>query len=341
MNTSHITLRPNRLTITPRRKPLTMSKSLDLKIASKTKSDIKKQYEVNFAKRPNAFKMSKATKRKIFDSINMLYTLSKPKHITMANGGQIFNFRANFITLTLPSKQLHSDKEIKEKCLNQFLVELRKNYGLNNYLWKAELQGNANVHFHLITDKYMDFQALRRRWNRCINKLGYVDQYRSKMSRLSFKEYCKLRGYKRGDDIAPLHQAFKKGQANNWSNPNSVDVRSVHGKRELAIYIAKYISKESHEIEPTDQDLDRGAAFGRLYARSQSLCLPIGKGSICPEEWKDLLYFLNNCTDKVKYIWDQFYTVYYFAIDELPTNICVSVYRYFYGNARFWGYVFS
>ena len=44
-------------------------------------------------------------------------------------------YKLTFITLTLPSKQIHSDNEIKSKCLNQFLIELKKNYGVSRYIW--------------------------------------------------------------------------------------------------------------------------------------------------------------------------------------------------------------
>ena len=62
-------------------------------------------------------------------------------------------YKLTFITLTLPSKQIHSDNDIKSKCLNQFLIELKKNYGVNRYIWKAEKQENNNIHFHIIADK--------------------------------------------------------------------------------------------------------------------------------------------------------------------------------------------
>lgn len=45
-----------------------------------------------------------------------------------------------FVTLTLASDQIHSDNMIKEELLNQFLTELRQDYDLKNYLWKAEKQ---------------------------------------------------------------------------------------------------------------------------------------------------------------------------------------------------------
>ena len=67
-------------------------------------------------------------------------------------------YKLTFITLTLPSKQIHSDNEIKSKCLNQFLIELKKNHSVSRYIWKAEKQENNNIHFHIIADKFIKWQ---------------------------------------------------------------------------------------------------------------------------------------------------------------------------------------
>ncbi|MFC0181479.1 hypothetical protein SAMN04515674_104256 [Pseudarcicella hirudinis] len=100
-----------------------------------------------------------------------------------------------FITLTLPSKQLHHDNFIKNECLDPFIEWLKsdreyitrkgKGKGLLQgcnvkvYLWRAETQKNGQLHFHIIVDRWIDKDQIRWRWNQIVNRLGYVDRFRN------------------------------------------------------------------------------------------------------------------------------------------------------------------
>lgn len=117
----------------------------------------------------------------------------------------------SFITLTLPSKQVHSDKEIKELCLNQFLIELRKVWGVKDFIWRAETQKNGNIHFHLVTDKYIPYADIRTRWNRIIDKIGYVKRYTEKTGKV---------------------------------NPPSTEIKAIKKVNNIELYISKYCSKD-------------------------------------------------------------------------------------------------
>lgn len=92
-----------------------------------------------------------------------------------------------FLTLTLPAKQTHSDKDLTRFALNPFLSYAKKVWWVKYFCWKKELQVNGNVHYHLIFDKYIDAFALRREWNKILNrgivqgckvKFDYVDRFR-------------------------------------------------------------------------------------------------------------------------------------------------------------------
>jgi hypothetical protein len=110
----------------------------------------------------------------------------------------------------LPAPQFHSDTEIKKKCLNQFLTELKTKHGLNHYCWKAELQCNGNIHFHIVADVFISHEVIRLVWNRCVNKLGYIDKFELK---------------------------------HNHRNPNSTDIEAVRNSKQIGKYISKYIGK--------------------------------------------------------------------------------------------------
>jgi len=288
----------------------------------------KKEEYLNLSKQGNPFILSKASKRKLFDSFNYLYNLSKPRAVSMQNGKSIFNFRASFITLTLPSPQVHSDVYIKNNHINQLLVELKKHYNLNNFIWKAELQRNDNIHFHLCTDVYIDFQALRRRWNRIIEKDGYISEYRKKMSAMSPSEYHKqrvnnYRKYNNNSEMAPepsfkeSFSIYMKQKKDNWSNPNSVDVRSIKTNKDLAVYLSKYICKNVSKKEQTTELTERQKNFGRSWSRSYSLVKMTEPKRIDFIEIKDLYNYLVKQKDKVQHYTNIFCDVIYFKLDKL------------------------
>ena len=90
-----------------------------------------------------------------------------------------------FVTLTLPAQQIHSDTLIKRECLMPLIAELKRNFSVKNYFWKAELQKNYNIHFHLILDSYIPYKSLQQIWNRHLNKLNYVDRFEKKHNKVN------------------------------------------------------------------------------------------------------------------------------------------------------------
>lgn len=154
--------------------------------------------------------LSAKAKKKFELALNWLLFNAKPKPITMQDTGKRFSFKVNFITLTLPAKQVHTDQEIKDVCLNNFITVARKK-GLRNYIWRAEAQpATGNIHFHLITDMFIHYEDIRRWWNQSVELLGYIQEYQRKF---------------------------------HHTNPNSIDVHAVKHVRKLAPYLSKYCTK--------------------------------------------------------------------------------------------------
>jgi hypothetical protein len=82
-----------------------------------------------------------------------------------------------FITLTIPGKQRHTDKEIKAKCLDRFLAALRMKFnGDIHYMWVAELQLRGVIHFHILLDRYIHFSWVDKIWGNAISELGYIPE---------------------------------------------------------------------------------------------------------------------------------------------------------------------
>lgn len=151
--------------------------------------------------------LSNKSADRLKECIKNLYAISKKKSIYQKSTEAYFQFKVNFITLTLPSKQIHPDKEIHKLIFEPFIRRLRIQYKGFMYVYKAEVQDNGNLHYHLNTNVFIHHEDLRTIWNKCCNKLGYV-------TRSGIK------------------------------NPNSTDVKAVKNKTILSAYMAKYISKK-------------------------------------------------------------------------------------------------
>ncbi len=185
----------------------TYSKFDSIVDSRRTKESWRKNFECN---RISA-ELSEKSKRKIHRAIKYMLFYSNEKLVYRNSTRTTFKFKVAFITLTLPAKQIHTDNEIKELCLNQFLIEAKKKWNMRNYIWKAEKQANGNIHFHILIDTFIPYQELRNVWNRIINKLGYVDRYRQIHHKLS---------------------------------PNSTDIHSLKKVKNVYSYISKYFKKE-------------------------------------------------------------------------------------------------
>lgn len=123
--------------------------------------------------------------------------------------------RLVFVTLTLCASQRHSDMSIKKEMLKPFIRILREKYNLENYIWKAEKQKNGNIHFHLIIDIFVNKVELSSIWNKCLDKLGYIDRFEKKY---------------------------------NHRNPPSTNIKVVRNQKAATSYISKYINKDETDI---------------------------------------------------------------------------------------------
>lgn len=216
--------------------------------------------------------ISRHSAKKISSKINWLLFLSAPKKNWSTSTKRWVKFRVCFVTLTLPSAQVHSDETIKSKCLNQLLVELRKYHSVKLYLWRAEKQANGNIHFHIVTDHFIEADVLRARWNRIINKLGYVDRYCQSMcqSVKCFADYYNK--FINQGSYKTLMRRYSKGVSEGWINPNTTDIHSVSKIKNLSAYLCKYMSKNIENIdELSDQQKAKLLVSGMLWGLSESL----------------------------------------------------------------------
>lgn len=226
------------------------------------------------------FQVSRQSQKKIVEKITWLHYWAKERTIKTYSGKTIYNFRTAFITLTLPSKQKHPTAYISKEIFERFLTLLRNHLKMTNYVWKLEFQKNGNVHYHLVTDTYIDYFYCLKKWNDILQKHGYISDYKEKMQNLSFSEYRQLESNKNESDIKKLASRYAKGKSENWSNPNTVHINSVKSGGNIAHYIAKYIGKNEsdkggNELDDEENSFGLRLAFwSRSLSKAEAISLP-------------------------------------------------------------------
>src|SRR5690606_15700456 len=183
--------------------------------------------------------------RRLSNAVNWLIASAKNKYIFDKESGKKFTFKINFITLTLPTTDHNiSDHYFKSKLLHNFINTCRYKHDLKNYVWKVETQENGNIHAHFTTDTFIHWKDLRDIWNRILIKHGVMESYTKKHKSIDFDEYVFLYGSRKNSDLKKLRKAYDFGVSTNWESPNTTDVHAVHKVKDIASYIATYMSKK-------------------------------------------------------------------------------------------------
>lgn len=265
-------------------------------------------------------RVSPIAKRKMMKSLKYLLLMANEKTIHNVYSGRMFKFKIAFVTLTLPSKQIHSDNEIKNQCLNQLLIELKKHYNVRNYIWRAEKQKNGNLHFHMLVDKFIPHQELRDRWNRIVNKLGYVDAYRCEMQNFHKNGFQVRTDLLKTWPIEKQKAAYRRGARTHWNSPNSTDIHSVQRIQNVKQYIAKYLTKNEIEIQ-LEQSAESNISVqqGRIWSCNKELSNIKGAQTIIDSELENELEDLLE-TDGTTILRDNYYSVIFFDMQIILEN---------------------
>ncbi len=84
-----------------------------------------------------------------------------------------------FVTLTLPAFQRHTDIGITNIFIDEFMKTMRERWGVQQYVWRKEPHKETGaIHFHVLADRYIDWEKIRKRWNDIMDKHGYIRSYR-------------------------------------------------------------------------------------------------------------------------------------------------------------------
>jgi hypothetical protein len=229
--------------------------------------------------------LSVNAKRSMFKAIDYLIITSDKKKVYSKVQKKYVNFKIVFITLTLPSKQIHSDKEITNKCFNQLLIELSKYHNVKKYVWRAEKQDNGDIHYHLLINEFIEWSELRKRWNRICNKLGYVDEYQARQKEF-FKNGFRLSVNKNDKrTVDRQRKAYIIGQKSDWTSPNSTDIHDTRKIHDIKKYVGKYMAKDpTIDLEMSESEMEAKIVKARLWSSSQNLSKITGCQLI--EDWE-------------------------------------------------------
>jgi hypothetical protein len=214
--------------------------------------------------------MSPATGRKVRKYLST-WLLALQQNMT-DRGSRGAKYYPTFVTLTLASKQQHSDNYIKRHMLNRFIQRLQNLFGVKYFFWRAEPQENSNLHFHLIVDRWAKWETLRAEWNKIQGEHGYIDAYRLAQQARHADGFMLDRAS--STSKAQQLKAYTEGMACNWSNPNSTDVHKINKLESLTAYVVKYVCKrdEPTEAEETEEATgSRRKIGGRIWGCSDEL----------------------------------------------------------------------
>jgi hypothetical protein len=153
------------------------------------------------------YTMSQRTKTKIRQKITAWSHTKRDKS----------NIKFTFITLTLTSKQIGTDKEYS-RMLNTFFTYLRKWYPFKNYLYVNERQKNGNIHTHIVSDIFVPIAKINYIWCKILSENGYTFN---------------------GKPI------FTPGT----KSPNPVDIKCIYDLKRVSSYVTKYVTKNDSSFD--------------------------------------------------------------------------------------------
>lgn len=172
------------------------------------------RHEIKEENRTPKGQLSVISVRKMKNAIGNLALAAKVKNSYNPKFKTYYKWKLNLITLTLPVRQCFSDAEFRRFYLNHFLIEFVRKYNPVGYVVRLEAQENGNIHAHIVSDVYIDKDALRHLWNRILSKGSMIDDFE------------KVHGHR---------------------DPNSTDVHSVKDIRNIEAYMTKYMTKKAEK----------------------------------------------------------------------------------------------
>ena len=234
-----------------------------------------------------------ADKKIITPSQKVLSDEVSPKKLYKLRKNKIRNKILNFFSLNSSKKfcafysisfPINIPDKIAYQVLNIWLTRCRKSNGLKSYLWVAERQKNGTLHFHLITNNFMQIRQVNE----------YMRQ--SLLSQFSKGNLeCNLKSIEKynGIDVDNLYKSKRNKNKNER-------IGKADSQRKLSYYLTKYISKNDVLSERLPWHCSRDIS---------ALFISINYNDISENEICSLIY---DNPDAVTTYNNEYFTIHYF-----------------------------
>jgi hypothetical protein len=169
---------------------------------------------LNQLKKKTAYsgEMTHHSQKRMKSAVENLFAIADEKTIYLPLRKTPMKFKINFITLTLPTTNHQcTDTEIHAQIFTTWLSYCKRRKGLKNYVWKCERQKNGNIHYHIITDIYIEKAWLSKSWNYHCQNLKLIDRFEEK------------HGHR---------------------NPPTTQIKAASNEEDVMIYLRKYLGKK-------------------------------------------------------------------------------------------------
>lgn len=244
---------------------------------------------------------------KIRNAVNFMFLFSQEKTVFAKKENKRFRFRLNFITLTLPSAQMHPDEYIKKNLLTPFLDWLTKTQNAQMWLWKAEAQDNGNIHFHITTHVFVHWKSVRTKWNKLLAKHNYCKVFQDG-SNDKGNAATQIKAAKNSRQVGGYLAGYI-GKKDTYKNSDNYIRFEKHFYKELLdISACELVTKEVMQLKRPVE--------GRMWSCSYNLTRidTIASESFCV--YNELRVEVDHATKK--FINDEFFKVHLFDFKDLP-----------------------
>lgn len=183
-------------------------------------------------------KLFKYTKRKS----NNTFKLNKSKVRKKISAFCRLDASKKFLAFYSISLPFNTSDDVAYIIFNKWLTNLRSNYGLKHYIWVAERQANKTIHFHLLTNNYLDITSVNRAMARAINT-------EVNKGNASWGNSC-LEKYNGVDVDSPQRPKRRQGESRSVyrKRVQSSKKGSIsHRMHWIGLYMSKYVSKNNDE----------------------------------------------------------------------------------------------
>jgi hypothetical protein len=183
-------------------------------------------------------------KKRMFKAIELLIMSTAKKSFRHPDTGKKLYFHLNFITLTVAqTSRMIDGKEGHKNLLEPFLQWFRRIHGCKMYLWKAEFQERGQLHYHITSDTFIDYKAVKNKWNELQKKNGYLDDFYAKFGHWDCSSGTQVKAVKDMEDMPGyLKKEIMKGYQNQKALGGKVWDCSLNLKK--AVYYTTFMEYE-------------------------------------------------------------------------------------------------